>query len=246
MKYGHADVPTQENMYMGTWSFFVSTNNSFPQIHRPFNKSARQPHRPRRRRIDRPALQPHPCRAGAYVYEYNVSLSGTPIPLPQGVAEVVSTEHHAHRQRGKYRTDCTRPPRHLYHRWIVHISSTRGNSPYHCPRKIFIIRIHFRRCPSPLLAAEPIPVAALHTRPRKLKRFRSRLLRAIEYDDGIETTTKVTNIKYCCILEQETVKAVIQTYVTVLYRHSIICTCSTERSAAAVWPRVGSKCTRFE
>lgn len=53
MKYGHADVPTQENMYMGTWSFFVSTNNSFPQIHRPFNKSARQPHRPRRRRIDR-------------------------------------------------------------------------------------------------------------------------------------------------------------------------------------------------
>lgn len=66
------------------WSFFVSTNKSFPQIRRPFNKSARQPHRPRRRRIDRPALQPHRCRAGAYVYEYNVSLSGTPPPPSQG------------------------------------------------------------------------------------------------------------------------------------------------------------------
>jgi len=58
-------------------------NKSSPQIRRSFNKSARLPHRLRRRRIDRPALQPHRCRAGAYVYEYNVSLSGTP-PLPQG------------------------------------------------------------------------------------------------------------------------------------------------------------------
>jgi len=67
-----------------TCSFFVSTNKSFSQIHGPFNKSARQPHRPRRRRIDRPALQPLRCRAGAYVYEYNVSLSGKPPPSLTG------------------------------------------------------------------------------------------------------------------------------------------------------------------
>jgi len=133
-KYGHVDVPIKDNTYI--LQSFASTNKSSPQIRRPFNESARLPHRPRRC-IDRPPLQPHRCHAGAYVYEYNVSLSGTP-PSPPPVA-VLSAEHHpASQLRGETRTDCTRPLRHLHYLRIVHISSARRHSPYNHPLKIFL------------------------------------------------------------------------------------------------------------
>lgn len=141
-----------------TWWFFASTNKSSPQIRRPFNKSARLPHRPRRQ-IDRPALQPHRCRAGAYVYEYNVSPSGTPAPPPPPTVAVLSTVT-GYGENTK--TDCTRPPRHLYHRRIVHISSARRRThPTLLPTED--IRTHFRRCPSRRHHYLPISVAVRTT-----------------------------------------------------------------------------------
>lgn len=112
----------------------------------------------------------------------NITCLSREHPPPPRV-EVLSTEHHAHRLRGKYQTDCTRPPRHLYTTAGLYIfPPPDGTHPTTARRKY-----------SYTLSVMPVISTSSHgdnshrctddkryTRGQELKCFRSRLLRAIE------------------------------------------------------------------
>jgi len=104
--------------------------------------------RPRRRRIDRPALQPHRCHAGEYVYEYNVSLSGTP-PTHTGIVVWRSSPRKTARDtactgRIPNRQHASPPPDTYTNLFHLH--------PY-SPYREEDFRTHFR-CTSPLFAGD--------------------------------------------------------------------------------------------
>jgi len=137
-KYGHPDVPTQDNMYMGIHYTGLS-GVQISLLRRFVSRSTRA----RACRTD--------CGGGGSIgrlfnptgaarvrmYTNITCLSREHLPLlPQGWGSLHLTPRSQATWKISNRLHAS-PSTPLYHRWIVHISSTRWNSPYHCPQKIF-------------------------------------------------------------------------------------------------------------